>query len=437
MTHIAPSGFLVWTVLTFFLGTFLIFHLWSFDRFHSLRWNSGSGAFKRVMIYTYLLTIPLFFAFAAGFAIIKYSEGFIDIPHFGIIPKPYIFWGSAARRAIFPLILIFSLAWSFEMITHLEELCFWLFLLNASSIERSWFKSPYFKTWVVGSILAILYMPMIAIFTRSDPLKNEAFCILSGSLGSLSLTIWFLPVLWAFPNFLNNLRSEGVDTETIVRLTKFSELNTIRVVFRFLFTVPLVILGVDGVRPHVHINENAFALDFLVLISGIGCTISSAITLVIFFPRSIEREIAVRDAAHGRKRLGTGTSTGFTAIESDFQMSSRQEHLASSSHVLTPAKRDPALSAARYEGGVQHHLDKQDWTEQERNIPDTHFELPPLRPNRKQDVESEIDRLTEFNLSQCNVRIGNINPMVSNFTSPIDIISHSNANGARLTFTRR
>lgn len=69
-------------------------------------------------------------------------------------------------------------------------------------------------------------------------------------------------------------KDEGVDTATIVRLTKFSELNvsvppimfqlylvvtkgqTIRVVFRFLFTVPLLILGVDGVRPHVHINES-------------------------------------------------------------------------------------------------------------------------------------------------------------------------------------
>lgn len=35
-----------------------------------------------------------------------------------------------------------------------------------------------------------------------------------------------------------------------------SSVQMIRVVFRFLFTVPLLILGVDGVRPHVHINES-------------------------------------------------------------------------------------------------------------------------------------------------------------------------------------
>ncbi len=33
----------------------------------------------------------------------------------------------------------------------------------------------------------------------------------------------------------------------------------IRVLFRYMFTVPLVILGADGLTPHTEINENAFA----------------------------------------------------------------------------------------------------------------------------------------------------------------------------------
>jgi hypothetical protein len=60
--------------------------------------------------------------------------------------------------------------------------------------------------------VAIIYMPLITIFTRANTLKvrlalhkiwlflpvsqNEAYCFLGGSLGSLSLTIWFLPVLY-------------------------------------------------------------------------------------------------------------------------------------------------------------------------------------------------------------------------------------------------
>lgn len=51
------------------------------------------------------------------------------------------------------------------------ELCFWLFLVNASASHQNWFNSMYFKSWVVGSILAIVYMPLVAVLTRSDPLK--------------------------------------------------------------------------------------------------------------------------------------------------------------------------------------------------------------------------------------------------------------------------
>jgi len=252
------------------------------------------------------------------------------------------------------------------------------------------------------------------------------------------LTIWFLPVLWVFPTFLDNLRFEGVDMDTIVRLTKFSELNTIRVVFRFLFTIPLAILGIDGVRPHIHINENLFATDFLVMIAGFGCVVSSAITLVIFFPRSIEGEIASRDAAKEHKLSRRGTSAGFSGVGSQMQMSSRHEHLANDSYLLTssPIKRDIALSSEGPEGG-RYGADSQDWTEEERyNIPQ---KLPPLRPNRRKeyDVELGSPRLTENNLSKHNVRAGNVNPMVSNYTSPIDIASYSDSNGGRLTFARR
>ena len=56
-------------------------------------------------------------------------------------------------------------------VTHLEELCFWLFLVNSGSVQQDWFRSLYFKTWIIGSIIAVTYMPLVTIFTRSDPVK--------------------------------------------------------------------------------------------------------------------------------------------------------------------------------------------------------------------------------------------------------------------------
>ncbi|KAF8885982.1 hypothetical protein BD779DRAFT_1673425 [Infundibulicybe gibba] len=380
MSHTSPASFLVWAIISTMLGAFLLFHLWSFDRFRCLRWNNGStGAFKRVMTYSYLLSVPLLMAYSIGFAIIKYTEGFVALPLFGIMPKPYQAWGPGPTRAIFPLNLAFSVAWSLEMVTHLE----------------------------------------------------------AGSLGSLSLTVWFTPILWTFPAFLEHLRAEGVDTSTIVRLTKFSELNTIRICFRFLFVVPLLILGVDGVRPHVHINDKMVWTDFLAVLAGFGCAISSGITLVIFFPRSIEGEIATRDAARERKRTRSLGRSSSIMLESNAQtnmsasfVQSRQEQVAESFflNVASPVSQYMPNSEGTADGHdrdsiyLQKHWNSDEDADIAANLPT----LPPLRPNRRrgQDIELGVaGTLAENSLSKHNFRISksNVNPMIHNFTSPIGL----------------
>ena len=101
-------------------------------------------------------------------------------------------WTQTHKSFILPLYLLFTVAWSLEMcvlsghlspggadrerlhthrVTHLEELCFWLFLVNSGSVQQDWFRSLYFKTWIVGSLIALTYMPLVTIFTRSDPIK--------------------------------------------------------------------------------------------------------------------------------------------------------------------------------------------------------------------------------------------------------------------------
>jgi hypothetical protein len=398
------------------------------------------------MTYSYLVTVPLILTFAMGNVIIKYNEGYVDLPGHGIIPKPYQLWEPSARSTIFPLMLVFSVGWSLEMVTHLEELCFWLFLVNSGSAQQNWFHSLYFKTWIVGSALAVVYMPLVTIFTRSDPLKSEAFTFLAGSLGRLSLTLWFTPILWTFPSFLNNLKAEGVDVGTIVRLTKFSELNMIRVLFRFLFTVPLLILGVDGVRPHIHINESLLWTDFLTMIAAFGCCISSGITLVIFFPRSIEGEIAARDAAKERKRTRSfGHSTSMADVESTHrQMSSYHNRPPSSTGGTYLLTSSPVKQTFSLDGHVEEMLgipyrSEPAWDEEEeRDIPAA---LTPIKPMRKKmqnrDIEmNAVESLTESNLSSHNIRLSNVNPMIHNFRSPIDLYE-APGNGSRLTFTRK
>ncbi|OSC96164.1 hypothetical protein PYCCODRAFT_297874 [Trametes coccinea BRFM310] len=58
-----------------------------------------------------------------------------------------------------------------------------------------------------------------------------------------------------------------------------------------MFTLPLLVLALDGIIGVSHpVNRNLFLTDFFIMIAGIGCFVSSMITLLIFFPRSIVRE---------------------------------------------------------------------------------------------------------------------------------------------------
>jgi hypothetical protein len=223
-----------------------------------------------------------------------------------------------------------------------------------------------------------------------------------------------------------------------------------------LFTVPLLILGVDGVRPHNHINESMLWTDFLATIAGFGCSISSGITLVIFFPRSIENEIAARDAAKEKKRgLSFGRSTGLhTDIDSLHRHTSNHHgqpiSTSGGTYLLTssPIKQtfdNPSYEQQENSRTVPYRHEELNRTNlswhEERDVA---AELPAIKPNRKKgdlDIEmsSGVSSLTEANLSVHNFRTLNVNPMISNFTSPIDLVyvAPENGNTSRLTFNRR
>ncbi|KAG1794128.1 uncharacterized protein HD556DRAFT_440570 [Suillus plorans] len=416
MAHLSPAVNLIWAALTIMFESFLVYHLWCFDCFKCLKWNHGprSGTFKRVMTYSYLTSLPLIAIYAMGFSIIKYSYGFTVIPGMGIMPTPYELWRDSAQIAILPLYLCFSVGWALEMVTHLEELCFWLFLIRSSSAKQDWFRSLYFKIWATGSIVAVIYMPLVTVFTRQDPYKCEAYTFLAGSLGSFSLTIWFLPILWTFPTFLESLKQADVDINTMVRLTKFHELNCIRVFFRFLFTVPLLILGIDGVRPHQHINDNMFATDLLGMIASIGCTVSSGITLIIFFPRSIKGEMANMEAVRELRRFPQSNTSG----KDSMNVQRGDQHV--STYKLPPYEA-VALGHSIQKFSIEDISD-------EENTKYGPYEMSPslsLQPNRRtKDGNVQMGTaltLTDTALSKHNtvMRKSNINHLVYNWRSPL------------------
>ncbi|KAI0684001.1 hypothetical protein BC835DRAFT_1392312 [Cytidiella melzeri] len=293
MSTASPTAYLLWAILSILFLGFLLYHLWSYDKFRCLLWSSGRqpGAFKRIMTYSYMSSVPLFAVYSVATTVIKFKEGYTYTQDSRIIPTPLDLYSPESRRWILPLNFIFSFAWGLELITHLEELAFWLYLLHQNPDKDPWFNSWEYRMWFMGSIAAILGMPITAVVARHNVVTLDAWIFLIGSSGSGGTSICFIYVLWQFPQFLKNVKAMGADPSVVVRLATFYQLNLARIVFRFLFTVPLFVLALDGITGTAHrINGNMFWTDFLIMGGGIGCFVSTTITLLIFFPRSMVKE---------------------------------------------------------------------------------------------------------------------------------------------------
>lgn len=156
----------------------------------------------------------------------------------------------------------------------------------------------------------------------------------------------------------------------------------------------------------------------------------------IFFPRSIEGEIAARDAEKERKLTKSfGRSASNLDIESTHrQVSGYHNHEPSPSngtgntYLLTSSPIKKAYSLDEHNDDIasyQYHPDitltQNVWDHDEER--DVAAALPPIKPLRRKMIsprESDSgSSLTESNLSMHNTRIPNINPMIANFRSPI------------------
>ncbi|KAI0327911.1 hypothetical protein GY45DRAFT_1338468 [Cubamyces sp. BRFM 1775] len=293
MSTASPTAFLLWAILSVLFLAFLVHHLWCYDKFKCLRWSAGRqpGAFKRVMTYSYLGAVPLFAVYSIGTTVIKYREGFFYTPDGKFLPMPVELYKEPNRAWVLPLQFVFSFAWALEQVTHLEELAFWLYLLHQNPNKEAWFSSWEYRLWYMGSLVALIGLPLTAVVTRNHLETVDAYIFLVGAAGSTSTTISFLYVLWRFPRFIRHVKSEGAEPTVVVRLATFYQLNQVRVVFRFMFTLPLLVVALDGIIGTTHyVNRNLFLTDFFQMIAGLGCFFSSMITLLIFFPRSIVRE---------------------------------------------------------------------------------------------------------------------------------------------------
>jgi len=223
----------------------------------------------------------------------------------------------------------------------------------------------------------------------------------------------------------------------MLRLRGVHELNIIRVIFRLLFLVPILILSADGLRPHHHVNENMFATDFLGIIAGLGCVVQSAITLIIFFPRDRSTEYH-RHKRGSRASANQNSSSG----SSESGMSMRQDPpvLPVTGSSLPPAyKQDLTLLSDEdnYEFADEHYemppihvrgisgqspnqdlfLPESGWLS-----PETIATKDRLEPNRRMDLEVlSMSTRSHSTLQRLTSPKTWVHPVIKNFESPLDL----------------
>ncbi|KAI6009885.1 hypothetical protein EDC04DRAFT_3095090 [Pisolithus marmoratus] len=260
----SPTAFLLWSILACLVQVCAM----------EPRRTGRPGAFKRIMTDSYLGTVHIHSvpshyssSFGAAFTWLKFQEG--DIPLVDRANHGHVNY-------------------------LLKELTFWLFLQNQGPRSRMWFDSWEFKLWLWGSMVAILGMPMTALIARKQLDICFAWILFVGSAASTCETLGFLFVLFRFPAFIRKVKDDGAAPNIIVRLVYSYQLNKVqcgRIAFRFVFSVPLLVLGIDGVQGSHPIAMSPFWPDFLLMLGGVGCFVSSGITLLdLHAPRPILNE---------------------------------------------------------------------------------------------------------------------------------------------------
>ena len=169
------------------------------------------------------------------------------------------------------------------------------------------------------------------------------------------------------------------------------------------------------------------------------------LTLKIFFPRSIEGEIAARDERRRSKSDHTGAhEASLSGLRNEFTRTDVTQNSTHTFNYSTPvlnSKVFPNVSHRMNDQPEMNNLYGQNhpsdvrvmhgpvrtgsmnkyWADEEQDIAAS---PPPLKPNRKKGNDIELGDINQITESDMVKRTSNVNSMVHHFTSPIGLFSH-------------
>ncbi|OBZ69680.1 hypothetical protein A0H81_10190 [Grifola frondosa] len=338
MSNASPTAFLLWAILSVLFQIFLVHHLWCYDNFKCLRWSAGRqpGAFKRLMTYSYLCSVPMFVVYSVAMTVIKYKEGALrsiisaltspllltismltlhrlapPVPShtnpIDLYRPPNKDWvtprlrlqhrlGTRTRDTPRRFVLSVRIFRSTDGTSN-AELAFWLYLLHQNPHKEAWFSSWEYRLWQHDCDHRDA-----ADGARDTEADGDVRRVhLPGRLRGVDVDDAVVLVRVVAVPAVHPAREVGGRGPGSRRAPRdFYQLNvsaSARVQNGGVLTAdaasaggvpipvhaPLLVLALDGIVGTAHVvNRNLFWTDFLQMIAGIGCFLSTMITLLIF-----------------------------------------------------------------------------------------------------------------------------------------------------------
>ncbi|WVF68856.1 hypothetical protein IAT40_003629 [Kwoniella sp. CBS 6097] len=295
-------------------GTAIVFsahHTYKFDRWQCLLPKKKEW-FRVLLTWMLILSTMCIFVWAVGWA--------------GAIPYPSEMFEQKYINLNMPLMIIFNIAFSIQASLNAEEGLYWYHLMRAvrqPKTARAWQRSSFFYAWIIISVVCTALQSGIGwIFKRKLNL-NEQMSKTMTVHGCIEFAVMFAAsiVIWKFPAFLRDVKASGAGPDVRSRLHFYHEANKIRTFFRAVFSICMIILGVDGMTEAKRVNLNHIANDLLTQMVLGSFFFVLIISFVLYLPRSWTPEHEQRImVAGGRGNQGHSAGVGVGVGVADGQI---------------------------------------------------------------------------------------------------------------------
>ncbi|EIW67343.1 hypothetical protein TREMEDRAFT_69802 [Tremella mesenterica DSM 1558] len=271
---------------------FVLWHTWHYDRFKCL-WYTRQNWFTVLMVHVLMTSLILFLVANSLQVHVSYKTYYV--PVLGqVIEAPWQLWPEKYQHLWRQSLYVFTGGWILLQTVHLEEFLYWGYLIQSirtpGGPKRTWLHSGWLKLFlgVVACSTALLYAALGIETTNLDMMRAYIFVVGGTMSCTMALASCYLCII--FPSFIRSVTRMGATYEVVERLSFFQETNSIRTVFRLIYSSCLTILSADALSKKQRINRSAVGTDILTILGYLGLFCATCISIIVLLPRNMAIE---------------------------------------------------------------------------------------------------------------------------------------------------